>query len=655
MQKTQPDRYVYWLAIIVLLVASLRPIREAVILQAPLEDAHITLTYARSIASGYGFRAFPTAEPSLGTTTPLNAMLLALLSKIFFFVPMQKVSIYTSVAFWVAAAWLWFAQGGRLGLTLLERFAVALLILVEVRTWAIMLGMEVWLLLALVTLAVMLYNTQKYAITGVLIGLAFLARPEGVLLLGVLCIDVLARYVFADKADRQPGETIRSIGLMAAGAFAVFLVWAVAGPLLAGGIIPTTISAKAAQSATWYPVPFWRVMLRYLARDWASLPVLAIGPVSATGWLLLGVAGGVYVLVKRRLVIPLLAWAGGYFVLYALFDAPYYIWYLLPVAYVVEVLAALCIAGGLPLLMDYVCTRLQRDPNPVFYRVSGAASLGVLAAVVVFGFTRYIPQQPYPAAYADYSALADWVNENVPEGESVAYVEIGFLQWLSEREVVDLLGLLTPEIIPALHEGDYGAAFEQSMPDYFVWVRHFDRFFVHIMRAEFFRTNYRPVDRVESVGRFPARYPFIIYERVPDAAIGQPPGDMTVIASAMKGCTGESQRYERLRQSPVLEITDLNQQLEGYEDLFIEVDLPADMTDALLAVDYQFAGQTDYPMEQRYYIPVTDGLNSYAFPVELLTPIGETGELSALRFQVLTAGKPAQSCDIDFEVVALTE
>ena len=47
-------------------------------------------------------------------------------------------------------------------------------------------------------------------------------------------------------------------------------------------------------------------------------------------------------------------------------------------------------------------------------------------------------------------ALGHWVKENTPPGTVVALNDIGAITYISERPVVDLAGLVTPEITPSL-------------------------------------------------------------------------------------------------------------------------------------------------------------------------------------------------------------
>jgi hypothetical protein len=68
--------------IIVLIAASSVPILASQRLAHPIDDAYITLTYARSLSEGRGFTFGEFVDkPTLGTTTPLYAALLAVASR----------------------------------------------------------------------------------------------------------------------------------------------------------------------------------------------------------------------------------------------------------------------------------------------------------------------------------------------------------------------------------------------------------------------------------------------------------------------------------------------------------------------------------------------------------------------------------------------
>jgi len=54
-------------------------------------------------------------------------------------------------------------------------------------------------------------------------------------------------------------------------------------------------------------------------------------------------------------------------------------------------------------------------------------------------------------------ALGSWVAENTPADARLALNDIGAITYVSERPVLDLAGLITPEVTPLLHSADQDA------------------------------------------------------------------------------------------------------------------------------------------------------------------------------------------------------
>ena len=64
--------------------------------------------------------------------------------------------------------------------------------------------------------------------------------------------------------------------------------------------------------------------------------------------------------------------------------------------------------------------------------------------------------------------LGHWVNEHVPSTARIALNDIGAIAYVSRRPVVDLMGLVTPEIIPYRRQGEAGVIryMAERCPDY---------------------------------------------------------------------------------------------------------------------------------------------------------------------------------------------
>jgi hypothetical protein len=104
-------------------------------------------------------------------------------------------------------------------------------------------------------------------------------------------------------------------------------------------------------------------------------------------------------------------------------------------------------------------------------RLARAAVVGWLAIAIVL----------WPGAADRYAwavqningmqvSLGHWVDRNLPRGARIAVNDIGAIAYLSRREVVDLMGLVTPEIIPYRRRGEAGVIdyVRETCPDYVI-------------------------------------------------------------------------------------------------------------------------------------------------------------------------------------------
>ncbi len=66
--------------------------------------------------------------------------------------------------------------------------------------------------------------------------------------------------------------------------------------------------------------------------------------------------------------------------------------------------------------------------------------------------------------------LGRWVSEHTPPGARLALNDVGAIVYLGRREAVDMMGLVTPAIIPYRREGEKGVLryLERACPDYLI-------------------------------------------------------------------------------------------------------------------------------------------------------------------------------------------
>ena len=66
--------------------------------------------------------------------------------------------------------------------------------------------------------------------------------------------------------------------------------------------------------------------------------------------------------------------------------------------------------------------------------------------------------------------LGRWVDTNLPRTARIATNDIGAIAYFSRREVIDLMGLVTPEIIPFRRQGEPGVMryLKEACPQYVI-------------------------------------------------------------------------------------------------------------------------------------------------------------------------------------------
>lgn len=438
------------IAVIVLLVASLAPLSAALRLDPgfPGDDALISLTFAKNLARGDGF-VFNQPPPVLATTTPAFTMGVASLTGITGFEPTQ-VALWTSAVCWLALVWSFFVFRGAFGLDPGQSAAVGWM--VAAQGWVEHLSMEAYPFALILVLAAAMVWSRRWFLGGLAVGVLFLTRGEGVLFGAILGLVVVAGEARSRSGERSPSL------LYVLGAALPVLAWSAYALPTFGSILPATLAAKMAQVASglWAPFPV------RLFGEW--LPGWGVGPWGVTstvlGYALVG-AGLVVIGARRRRMAVFPAWGVAYAVGYSLLGVPGYAWYRLPVVFV------LSLGAGLGL-------------EAVVRKGLGSRRVGRIRAIVVWGLALAlmvsagwrtvgaIRRPPTDQRGPAYLKVARWLNDNGRPEQSVAFFEVGALGYFTDLAVVDLVGLVTPSVIPHVLNRDFAGGFWEIRPDYLI-------------------------------------------------------------------------------------------------------------------------------------------------------------------------------------------
>lgn len=429
----------------------------------PLDDAWIHQTYARNLVRS-GQWEFVPGIVSSGSTAPLWTLLLAAgyllripyLMWAYFLGGMSLVLLAQGgMRLW---SQLWpklHDQRWLVGLTLTATWPLA---------WSAVSGMETLLFPALGLWLLVFYTEHTsgsaagspkpvaakvplayrwpLATLGILSGLLILTRPDGVVLLLLIAIGLSS----VPQPVPQRGRAIVKLLAITTLLLAPYLLFNLKS---SGNIWPNTFYAKQTEYAAALQTPLLSRLGRIL---FFSLG----GP--ETGWrgssgpqllLMPGIGLAAWLAVRKDWTqksmlhsLPLL-WAGGHLFLYAwrlplLFQHGRYIMAALPIWVLYG------ISGWLWILTQIANPRIRR----VSTQVGGLSFATLLLSFLLLGGQAYA--QDVAFIEGEMVSVARWLEKNTAQEDIIATHDIGAIGYFAERPLLDLAGLVTPEIIPLL-------------------------------------------------------------------------------------------------------------------------------------------------------------------------------------------------------------
>ncbi|MCA9907036.1 MAG: hypothetical protein KC519_00180, partial [Anaerolineae bacterium] len=414
----------------------------------PLDDSWIHQTYARNLAE-YGEWAFTPGTPSTASTSPLYTVILAI-----------GYRLGIPFAIWThGLGIICLIVTGLIGARMAQRLLpdhrnigiyTGLALVAEWHLlWAAAAGMET-MVFSMFTLVLIWLGwreldasnkqTRAYAlrgaIFGVAAGLATLARPEGVLLVGMIGLTLLIM---------RPGMTWANLivwGVAAVAAFGIVLAPYLSFNLqLTGGLLPNTAASKRADLVLLFNAP-------YLSRV-----VDMIVPLTASGMLLL--LPGALVFAADRVrnlrsdrkalfhLLPL-AWSAALILLYAAYLPAYF----QHGRYVIPAVPAFVVIGVVGTVMLINQARRGRWAR-VLSRALALATV-VVYVVMTLGLGLSAYQKDVSIIDHEMVTAAHWIAANLPADELLAIHDIGAVGYFAPRPVVDLAGLVSPELLPLI-------------------------------------------------------------------------------------------------------------------------------------------------------------------------------------------------------------
>ncbi len=430
------------------------------------DDAYITFRYAENLANGLGFTFNPGDPPVQGTTTPLFTLLLALVSYLGLAVP-KSAAIIGAVCHGVTVIVL-----GRLIALLLDRRAglfVAALYAISFPAMNIS-GMETPLYTLTIALSFYFMATQRWNLALFLAGTATLVRIDGAL------VAVVVVGVHLLQTRRIPVLPLVIYTL-------TVLPWFIFAYLTFGSLLPNSFLAKMAfepnVSGRFSPLGYFNQFGYIFGLD----PFVFVAP-----FVVLGMIGAW----RKATVRPLVIWFVAYLTAYTFALLPPHTWYFTPTF----ALVYLFLYIGVQDIVTALRIAFRHDRVQAIQRLTVWAFVLLFAVNLLQDTLLMVWKDPFGRTAlqedAHYQA-GMWLAQNAQSDEVVAAKEIGLVGYYSEMRIIDILGLVSPDVVPLVRDRQYAQVVKTFQPDYvFVDDAPWDVVSRPILESSAFKAQYIP-------------------------------------------------------------------------------------------------------------------------------------------------------------------
>lgn len=414
----------------------------------PLDDPWIHLTFAKNFSQYFSFSYYKNEIVTAGSTSPIYTFLLSLA----FFITQNEflMSYFFGIVFFVLGA-VFFYKLSTFDFGKENLYALLITAILISDKWLNFIsgsGMETTMFIFILISTAYFYKKRMAVPFAIFLGLILWCRPDGIAFILAIFIDYVIK-IWLSKSNKDillfdKKEIIKIITISGLIVVAYFLM----NLLLSGSLFPNTYNAKL----TYYTPEFRSrsVFLKYEVWDYFTT--------GAYGIIMVGFIFGLFIdliyIFRKKYNQTFL-----YSIFILIFIFIYY--YKLPYAhrfgrYLMPVIPFL-------ILSAFLAYREISKFIGKFFK-SREITIGFLIilnfTVLIYSIINYFDNRKNYAAQCKYIndrqvAAALWIKNNTNESDIIATHDVGAIGYYSERKIIDVAGLITPELITKLHDKDY--------------------------------------------------------------------------------------------------------------------------------------------------------------------------------------------------------
>lgn len=414
----------------------------------PLDDPWIHLTFAKNLVDYHSFSYFKNEMVTAGSTSPIYTLLLAA----GFLVTSNEMilSYVLGIAFLILASIFFYKltsyDFGKEGI-----YALLVTTVFLADKWMNFIsvsGMETTMFIFILVATAYFYRQKKAVPFAIFVSLIIWSRPDGLAFIGAIIVDILIRNYFV-KTDTSlklfSKNDFIKIGIIAALLFALYILM---NYTLSGSLLPNTYNAKLT-----YYAPEFRSRADFLKGEvWdyftsGSYGVVMVGFFAGTIFALID-------LLKKKYNNNFL-----YIVFILAFVFIY--WYKLPYAhrfgrYMMPIIPFMIIVSSVG-LKEFFKTFGKFLNNRT---VAVYGTVLILGLITVLSFNNYLDNKTEYIIECKHIndrqvTAAKWIKDNTNETDIIATHDVGAIGFYSQRKIVDVAGLVTPELVSKISDVNY--------------------------------------------------------------------------------------------------------------------------------------------------------------------------------------------------------
>lgn len=437
-----------------------------------IDDSYITYRYARNILAGNGF-VFNPGERVLGTTTPLYTILLVSVGVLSggTEAPFPQFAMLINAVADGITCLLLFYLGKKLSSPLAGIGAALVWAIAPYSVTFAIGGLETSIYVLLLTATIFAHLEDRYKLTAFLAALAFLTRPDALILIIPLGLDRLWQLL-SMRNKRSIIDILRSAIGELLPFFVPTMFWFAFAAIYFGNPLPHSIAAKTLA----YQLPQFSALTRllqhyatpFLGNLTFGIPWIGIGLILYPFLFLIGARRAIRSDVHSW---PFLVYPWLYFLIFAIANPLIFRWYLTPPlpAYMLTILI-----GVEGLLINIYQKRNQNMPEEkkASYNIP---SLLVATGMVIFipllltlqgwvnkpdhGLSRPAPKMAWYQLELLYRQAADNLASEISNASTstgttpslqspvLAAGDVGVLGYFTQARILDTVGLNSPETL----------------------------------------------------------------------------------------------------------------------------------------------------------------------------------------------------------------